>query len=831
MIAPRTTSIVSRLLASLAILAAAGFATAPAHAQTPASNNIDLLLDNAGDTQALLQNLPSGTGVAISATNGGTVNVQQWTGNSTSNNAGNGMVIHAGNGGAVNGGNISGNQFNGNGAAGLVLSSTGNGSQLNLNLGGAGLDPNDFSNNGGGGIELFVQNNGAAGVGIFNNTFSGNGLGGVNATIGSSLTSGGNLNLFVADNSFSGNGDFGIGVSTQGTGLGNLLLFSNTIGGTVDNASTSGASSPNGSGIHLSRNDNSNLNASVIGNDSSGNAGSGLTVNAQGGDSGDPNNPAGQDTPNQVLVQNNTFDSNGGDGAEFNLDGDTVLLALVMGNQFLNNAGNGVSVFTGEDSVFGNPLVDLAQGRSVFDGNSFLGNGQSGLSLTAAGDGALLVNITSITANTVIGGNLGDGISITASGTSSPDIVVDGGLNPNFATVIQGNGGHGVSVVASSVGSPTVSLHSTLIGGLNAGEGNGGHGLSITAFGGANPVINLGGQGAGSIIAGNAGDGINLTFSGSGTSPTLNAVDSIVLRNGGNGLTIDGTGPANTGFASASMDVTFSGTTIAGNAGDGVNVLLRGEFDGSLAFDRSLSNNPNIISSNGGHGILVRTDPGDIAFPNGDQFFRVTIPGDPAATGTNTQPMPPYDPDSAPFTSLGSAYGGNYRYRPTELNVNLTLDGNIIQNNGTGLAQGEGVFLQVGTNSTINATVTNNTFGGNLNSDFRTGSFVSGSNPPNAINNANPNDDFVFLDHTARLNLFFDGNTGDSLDVSRRFSDIAVYTNNDPGKNWPPPGNFVNDFRRVHEFTVFLGSNNIFSDQGQSVSVQQAFQNGVWNVQ
>ena len=143
----------------------------------------------------------------------------------------------------------------------------------------------------------------------------------------------------------------------------------------------------------------------------------------------------------------------------------------------------------------------------------------------------------------------------------------------------------------------------------------------------------------------------------------------------------------------------------------------------------------------------------------------------------------------------------------TDIVSRLTVTNNIIRDNGNE-QDSHGISLEVGTNSYIAADVQSNTFGGNVLSDFNTDSFVTAGNPENSFNFSGIGSyDFVYLDDTAQLDLRFNGNDGDQIDVD---AIGALYTNNDPGKQ--NPGNGLNGNRTGPAYTRGFSATNRRAD-------------------
>jgi hypothetical protein len=226
-----------------------------------------------------------------------------------------------------------------------------------------------------------------------------------------------------------------------------------------------------------------------------------------------------------------------------------------------------------------------------------------------------------------------------------------------------------------------------------------------------------------------------------------------------------------------------------------VNVLLTGAGG---TRDREFIVNPppdliqisltdNNVSSNGKEGIFYRAD----SDMNQSRFVflpNFPIVGPPADDNQNYSPFRPEFQALNVFNNF--AYLAPYLNLRTVQNSRLTVTGNTIKNNGRGTLTGEGLFIKVGTGSYVAADVQNNTFGGNLEEDFRTSSFLSAGNSFDSDDNTgNGTRDFVYLDDTAQLDVRFINNSGDQIDAfSGGDTEIAAealgatYTNADPLK-------------------------------------------------
>ncbi len=669
--------------------------------------------------------------------------------------------------------------------------------------------------------------------------------------------------------------DAGVFVSTDTTALGTVLIQNNDISGTANNLTTPIGG---GAGIFVGREGTSLLTATVLNNRSTGNEGSGMRALAVGNSPSASQQPM-SGTPNSVTFADNLFDGNMEHGAALEMFADASLIGNGSRNTVTNNGLNGLLVHTNQASTFGDPDGALPPGiPSVLDANTITGNSGDGLALIADSTSQIVLNLTNTQSGTetLISGNGGNGISFNTTGGRS-DIQIGSGMG---STVIDGNGtangGNGI-VLNATAGTSTFRVDGIEIrNNLNGLSGTDGDGIQFVATGTASTVLNIGTSTLGNTIQGNAGDGISIIASGDSTTGTARPLVNIVGNtigglngpldgsNGEHGVRIEltgGTPAAGTTDATESgpvLTALFEENEISRNDARGVSIVMTGAAG---IRDRENGTNPasaifdpvrftflnNNISSNAADGIFYEADPGfvqnrevllfngpDMFFPNNDRA------PDPLPDGTQAN----YAPTLAQFTSLNvgtvgssSAYVAPYINLRTEQNSFLTVTGNTIQNNGDPGGTGEGIYLRVGTNSYVAADIQSNTMGGNLDSDFRTESFTSGPNPLDFVDRGpfdpmNPTDpatafDSVFLDDSAQLDLRFNQNTGNQINVSARGNSTgnagAAYTNDDQAKGFPN-SNTVNTFnplapttteRFTHIFQVDDGpgldaANNIF---------------------
>ncbi|MHB1558854.1 MAG: beta strand repeat-containing protein [Isosphaeraceae bacterium] len=262
-----------------------------------------------------------------------------------------------------------------------------------------------------------------------------------------------------------------------------------------------------------------------------------------------------------VISGNGTFSHN---GSGINVYGSSVVGTLIVGNDIgtdptgtkaVGNYYAGISVQYATATI-GAP----GNGRNIISGNVGDGiylNATDNVSivndlvgLNAAGNAAVANGAAGIEAYNAEGTTIGGltGLSDFISGNTVDGILLDGATT---ATTIQGN----------TIG---------LAGGATQKLANGGAGINVTDTASSTTI---GGTtlGTGNVLSGNTGSGINLA---SGTSSTLiqgnkigtDVTTSNVLANGGDGITVAGSGATVGGTAAGATNV------ISGNLGNGITV-------------------------------------------------------------------------------------------------------------------------------------------------------------------------------------------------------------------------------------------------------------------
>ncbi len=527
-----------------------------------------------------------------------------------------------------------------------------------------------------------------------------------------------------------------------------------------------------------------------------------------------------------------------------------------------NNGRDGVRITTtgGASDV----LITSGTAPTLINGNGTNGGG-NGVRWDASGTSNGIVRVTSTTIRNSIAGASED---TNADGTLaiSEDANENGVLNAGED--LNGNG------VLDVVDEDTNRNED-----LDIVDGDG---IQANFSDSATATLVVGNAGEGNVIQNNADDGIAVTVDNSNdpvtqsTRPIISIVDNtiggtnngVAAGNGGDGVSLNVFGRTASGFTSATVDTdstdgflsddsgvtatgatpqfTMTGNTVTNNARRGVNLLLTGAAgtrdreNGASVFNPVLITlDSNIVSSNGTEGIFVRAD----AEMNQSRF--VYLPNfpfpNPPFNPADQRPQTPfwYDPTRPEFTNLNiGSVNGNTAYVDPYLNLRtvqasfLTVTNNFIQNNGVGTVTGEGLLVNVGTGAYLAADIQNNTFGGNLEADFETASFLSHGETETSVEvTGNNRWDVIFLDDTAQFDLRFQNNEGNQIAPS----DVgATYQQFDLLKAIVL-GNVGASNRDASLFQVDNGPNlnnpnNAFINFGVTQDIQNSFTTGNYNL-
>lgn len=677
---------------------------------------------------------------------------------------------------------------------------------------------NDFSNNGENGARFRVRGDSqliADGIG---NVVSGNGVNGIlvhtseagefGDTTGAPLPPG--RRVVFDGTTATNNGQDGLNILTQGGSRALLEVTSNRIAGSTD--------------AHAALNTNGDSSFSNNGRD-------GVRIETQGSGSSDLLFTSGT---GQTSMNNNgtvaggngiRWDARDTSEATVRLERLQVLGNIAGATEDPANFGNGV-LDPGEDvnrnGVLDTDLAALA-GTPGFGGE----DGTNDDLDTEDGDGIQFNSfnraiptliVGGIGRGNVIQGNRDDGIAITATGTNLL-------VGPTFVTTFPNSNFSvdPISVTNIDISRPNISIVDNTIGGERDGiqAGNGGDGVSVNVLGGT----------------------VGVDFFGA--DPTT--IDTALPGGVSIGEGVTQSGPI--------MQFTMQNNLVTNNVRRGVNLLVTGAAgdrdreNGNALFDPgrfTLSNNT--IVSNGTEGIFYR---GDAEMNQSRITYLANFPfvGPPANDRPRAFGL--YEPNQAEFQSdnVGSLAGQSafasvapdgelaFLNLRTVQNSFLTVENNTVQKNGTGGVTGEGIVISVGTGSYLAADVRDNVFGGNLEEDVRTESFLSFGETFTSVDVAGDlTFDAIYHDDSAQLDLRFFGNTGNQIALS---SDGATYTGFDGLKQIALGFNPTNEFgvtdRNAAFFQVDNGLNlnllgNEFVNFGITQQVDVAFQDGEFNL-
>lgn len=632
-------------------------------------------------------------------------------------------------------------------------------------------------------------------------------------------------------------------------------------------------------GVNIHREDASLVLASFTRTLMNGNGDNGLQFRAEGADPSDPSQPS-PGVPNRLFLTNSQLNNNIGNGLEVATLVDASLVVNAKLTTFNNNGGVGVQVVSTDSSSFGNVATSE---RSVFNGVTIRGNGGDGMQLFAMGNNAnksnILVEVNATDGNTDISGNADDGIEATAP-YGTVDLLVQGDtLALGYKTTIQRNTGNGIEMNVANIardGGDTAIINAFFPNQFELTSFDRFNGVGVLTV---NNVVIGDENSTDGIANGNGANGISLFNS--------NADDFIARVVADFNLT---TAPFYIAQRAGSLDVTVNNSVVSGNTLDGINFLSQGVTD---AFGPGNRNNITVTNShidyNGSDGVdmllngkngeysllynpflqtgsLARTEINQFVFDNNTinnnanyglhyesnagRMLRNNLNFSSAAARTDFWGVEFIDPGVNPGggvvfnpNAIGVTGVPNYNFGfnsdvnlsnflnlATDINAALVFTNNQVKFNGTpSSTTGDGMFLNIGTDSYLSADIggaagsgNGNTFSGNASADVKFGSFTAYERNGNILNpadhiqppasapgNVNPGDR-IWLDDTAQLDLRFNNNVGRKID-SKFITVIgpvgsgtagqraAVYDNNDVNKGGP--------FRATQVFQVDNGFN------------------------
>jgi len=581
----------------------------------------------------------------------------------------------------------------------------------------------------------------------------------------------------------------GIAVVMTDTGSGQFVIQNNLITGIRDdgdattpyegdgvNVSLVGSTNPGSATATLNR---SEISDNVIGSQTNANlgtAGSGISVLA-----------SEETTIADLLVARNTIGQSGNDNAtggttddagiefdrldnaRFNIvnprPGDIRAVTIVDNN--VQNTAAGV------DGLFINVMNGI---RDDIDfeirSNIFSGNGGHGIHLFTQADASLATDITS----NLIENNLLDGIRLNGRENTAADLETQGGTWTR--NIIRGNQNNGITlnsvfgdVIPLVIGQNGVDpLTGESLGNIIANNGH--DGIEINAPGSASILNNrIFGNGLTADLPGDDDAGLNITLTGTTGDLALLLQNNTIVNNTGDGIESRIT-------SGTRLVMVALGNTISNNTGRGVDVLNQGFGTTSLRFGDDTLNGRNEITSNGfegfyvvntastnqtqtqANGNLLLADGSVVASsPNMVLDIRRNI-----ISGNNDSPNATFE--SGGLTLLVGSSNGGLSF------TGASDSGLVTASNAVGTNSGN----QTLANGRVNARIQNNTFDGNLGHDLLIAPFISTVAP---VTTAGTWDATTFAvtafqgDPLSRLNLVFNGNTGDSNIVNR----VAAFTN------------------------------------------------------
>lgn len=537
--------------------------------------------------------------------------------------------------------------------------------------------------------------------------------------------------------------DAGIRVDIRNSAtLRQMLIQQNTISGVLNDLTTNAVDSPGGDGIYLVRRDSARFGA----------------VGAGGPFNGLGDIVIGNNTIIGQTGLGNSISNNAGDGIRlFGTGSGNVTNTLLYDGNTLQNNQNGF-----RSQLFGNAIFTVQNDANVYDANR-----DHGVIVTTADsavfNGTFLAD--TFTGHDANNDGLGDAFFFLTNNFSRQTVLI-GGIGNTRRTTITG-GINGVRIVNFS--NPGAGVSTWTVRGTDI-ESVSNDGITLDTSSVVGATLNIGGQGLNeNTNISNSGDdgisavlrtGINrINVLGHGTiSPTIIAGSGRITGRSSLDANADTFVDDNTrgdGIRILELDGTttlqLAGARTTGNAGRGVDIDARSETAGASTFNlgrftpgNSLNNARDIssFSNNQLQGVVVTTTTNN----NTGVFLNDTDSvADPAAVGNFYHHINnATDQGNAPIIQVVA---------------NVTIENANIQNNGAPGTSADGLVLDVGSNTRINAfinTINPNSAagtGGNAGADIALVTHVSQEMNRPSVNGA-PIDN-VALDAVGQINLVF----------------------------------------------------------------------------
>ncbi|QDT44366.1 putative outer membrane protein pmp20 precursor [Gimesia alba] len=668
-----------------------------------------------------------------------------------------------------------------------------------------GIRGNTITGNSGAGIEVDLAMYTSFYGDVASNTISSNNTQGINL-VASDFTSlkSVDFSLSVDGNTMDDNRGAAIAVNMEDTATGDVSITNNTITGSRND---SNVSTPyTGDAIYID----------LYGTDVSFEAFNQLRdLTIDGNFIGtDAANTAGQ--------------GNAGHGIGIHIEESTIIdRTQISNNVIANNSTDGINFHREDDARVGRDVIDpiVGEERAVMIYSNTITGNSDGVDILAQ-NGNLTTTDFEIRDN-VISTNVRDGVSLhaEADATIFADIInneitlngINGIESTTRTTSYFGTDRRDVSGTWIQNTISNNSSHGVRISG-RIGNRN----MLFIGLDGVDPITGLD---RGNMIENNGNDGIQIAAHLDRIEGNVKIANNSILSNSTGGLEISGESLAssidenliafNNGkgvdINSNTQTVFLRNNVITENTGDGLeilsaNVIIHNELNftqnvfigGAVTSVTAIGN---FIDNNGGRGVDLQTEEQ----ANSDFIF-----GDGTETGANrvvsnalegfyviTTASRGQDQDADSTATLDAT--GNVT--TSSQDMVLQIDRNYIQDNGVNSNfSTTGLILRIGTSSSStsftsqtpgsdasvgdedefdsangrsNVSVTNNEFEGNFGEDFYVESFTSTVDPPTTqdIWNAGSTPEFRVLssyrrDPLARLNLVFQDNTGNGLNVA-----------------------------------------------------------------
>ncbi len=507
-------------------------------------------------------------------------------------------------------------------------------------------------------------------------------------------------------------------------------------------------------------------------------------------------------TIQDLHIRNNVVANNAGNGIDFLRTDDAAVVsvnplpgqrrAVTIADNVVDNNAIGIYV-DGQNSS-----SDILDFQAI--GNQITNNRNDGVRLYAEADAKMLFDLE----KNVIQFNSGDGVQLSTNanfpagssistdkrqitGTWIKNVISDNGANG-----IRIDGLHGLTDEVTQITIPLVIGQEGVdpSDGLSRGnviERNAQNGILVTRSNGygsnvdqvtiTNNQINSNQQQGiefdlawewmsvkGNALTGNQGKGIRVHSHGAFKGAIRN---NNISLNQSDGIEI----AAYDGF-SYRTDIVITGNFVESNAARGIDVLNYWDGNSYIMIGDGTVEGKNTIVSNGWEGVYVVNTPAPTQVQQQDAPSTQQLEMTANPTNRN-HPNLVLIVDTNDILSNGGQ--SNFVGTGFVLRVGTSYSDSRYYSAGPGYSE-EGVGTAAGTpfaNGRVNAKVTNNVFSGNFGDDVFIEAFRATQDPPTTGGNWDPNANPPFRvnspyygDPQARLNLVFQGNRGDGLNVT-----------------------------------------------------------------